>query len=533
MAMDNLALRIITQALSSKMEGAFLDKPFALGENQFAFPFHGSKDPSNGGRGTFIVSLGSQSPFICCSYDKFAKVAVNTPFFNALKKMAGCQIKAVSKYPGERIISLETEVHSTLIDTMNTGYDLIIELFPNSSNCYLVPQPYNNITALYKQSNDVFKDRYMSRGLPYIPPQNRTPLSEKDNTLELVEAKLSHSTFRLFKAYAETCGCDKALKDLLSSSALYVIDKNIEPFSFNNKDAKPISQEDIFSFFVKNQAAQAHRMSISSFHDEIKKARDIAFRKEKHLKEDLKAANKRLVYKDYGQELFLHQTEIAAGQESADLDGIHILLNPDLTPVENANSYFKRYHKAKVACSVLEPLIKQTEDEVTYLSNKLLQADKGCSEDLVQLKAELADEGYLKVKKNQRLPSIKKMEESAPHYLKSPDYKIGFGMNAFQNEKLTFSLAQPSDIFLHVKDYPGSHVVILSGDSEATRLLAAELALFLSDLDSGDVMAAPIRKVKKNKAKRGLVNVLEYKLITIHKIRAESIALFKESLRLY
>ena len=101
-------------------------------------------------------------------------------------------------------------------------------------------------------------------------------------------------------------------------------------------------------------------------------------------------------------------------------------------------------------------------------------------------------------------------------------------MNALQNEELTFNIAKKDDIFLHVDKAPGSHVVILGGDSNKTRLLASELALYLSNKNEGDVMIAKKQDVKKNKEAKGLVNVLNYKLITIKKIREESLSFFKD-----
>lgn len=184
MAIDNLVLKTIAKDLNDELTGAFFDKPFSLGESQFALPYHGGHNEENGGRGTLIIALNPSNPFLCYSYDRFMKVNLNTPFFNSLKDLAGCRIKAISKFEGERIITIETEVASSFIDSLNTGYDLVIEVFPQCPNCYLIPQPYNKITSLYKQSEDVFKERYMSRGLPYIPPVQRESLSANDTTFK-------------------------------------------------------------------------------------------------------------------------------------------------------------------------------------------------------------------------------------------------------------------------------------------------------------------------------------------------------------
>ena len=176
-------------------------------------------------------------------------------------------------------------------------------------------------------------------------------------------------------------------------------------------------------------------------------------------------------------------------------------------------------------------MIDKAQDEIDYLALKEKEALKGRGQDILQLKEELVQEGYLKNRQARRL-SPKHLEKAQPHYLVGDSYKIGFGLNAYQNEQLTFHIAQKTDIFVHVKDYPGSHVVILSGDSEKTRLLAAELALYLSDLDSGDVVVTPVREVKKNKNKKGLVTFHTYSLLTLHSVNESDKEMFAKLLKL-
>lgn len=533
MALDNLALETITDDLNSEMSGAFFDKPFALGQFYFALPYHSATNKSNGSRGTFIISLDPSNPFPCYSFDKFTKVSLNTPFFNSLKQLAGTRIKEVKKVRGERIIYVETEVGANQLETINTGYDLIIEFFPQRPNCYLLPLPYNKITSLYKETGDVFKDRYMARGFTYILPPTRSPINKDMTSLEEISSCLSRSTLRLFTDYQDRVGLKRALSDLIDSKSLFIIDKSIEPFSFDKKDAVKIETSSIFNYYVKDQKDQAKKIALSSLQEELLKAKKVYVKKKKNLEEDLKASKGKLCFKDYGQVLFLYQTDYIKGMSSFDKDGYHIPLDSKKNMVDNANLYFKKYKKAKIAYQTLGPLIKKTEDEITYIESKLLELDKGCSEDILQLKAELAEEGIIKDKKavfNQK--KLTKAHSSSPHYLKTNDYKIGFGMNAYQNEELTFNIANKDSYFLHVFNYPGAHVVILHGDSDSTRRLAAELALFLSNKEEGDVSISPLFKVKKNKEHRGLVNLLEYKLITIKKIRPESVALFKKELRM-
>ena len=530
MALDNLVIKNITSKLSYELEGAFFDKPFALAENQFALPFHASKNEENSRRGTFIINLNPSNPFITYSFDKFTKVNINTPFFNALKKLTGTKIKKVEKLEGERIVFIEAEVISKEIDTINTGYSLIIELFPQIPNCYLIREPDQKIESIYKDKGDIFSKRYMARGMTYLPPERRKNLDPLSSSLEEISSFLSFSTRRLFEEYCKKVGFDKAREELFNSSSLYLIDKSIEPLSFGKKDAVEIKVENLYSSLVINQKELAHSLALKDLKREINRAYQTAKKKKKNLEIDLKSANQRLVYMTYGQLLYSAQDLYQKGMTSIDIEGYHIYLNKDKDLSSNAQDYFKKYKKAKSALNILEPLISKTEDEIKYLESKLIQIDKGRGQDILELKEELYLEGYLKIKNASK--KTKHSSKAQPHYLTSPSYKIGFGMNAFQNETLTFTLAKKEDLFLHVKDYPSSHVVIFSDPNEDTKLLAAELSLYLSNLNSGDVYITPIKFVKKNKNKKGLVNLREYKIITLHKIRDSSLDLFKRELKI-
>jgi predicted ribosome quality control (RQC) complex YloA/Tae2 family protein len=127
---------------------------------------------------------------------------------------------------------------------------------------------------------------------------------------------------------------------------------------------------------------------------------------------------------------------------------------------------------------------------------------------------------------------VSKKHKYEPHYLILPQGKIGFGMNGLQNEELTFEIAAKDDIFFHVKDYPGSHVVLLEGkDNQDMKTLACELCLYLSHLDNGTIMIAKRKDVKKNPNKIGLVNILKYETLVVKFIREESLSLFKKALK--
>ena len=529
MAIDNLGLKIIANKLNDQLEGAFLDKPYALSNKHFAFSYHGGNQESNSGRGSLILCLEPNNPFITYSFNKYTKIQLNTPFFNSLKKLTGTQIESIKKLDGDRIIVINTKVINNTFDNINTGYLLIIELFPQQPNAYIIPLPYNKVVSIYKQHDDITSSRYITRGTTYIPPSKLDGISYEDDTFEKASKKLSFSTRKLFEKYIQDKDFATCLNQLLESNQLYLINNNIEPFHFGIEPITKINVENIYDTYISNQAALAKQYNNLELINTVKRQIELSKKKLAHIQKDLQSANNKMVYMEYGQIIMLNQLDISLGQQFLDYENYHINLDPKLTSIENANKYFKLYHKAKSARVILTPLIEKCQKEIEYLQGVLLQIDKGTNQDILEIKQELALQGYLKDKTiNPKRLSSKKTY--SPHYLITDYCKIGFGNNSLQNEELTFNIARKDNIFMHVANYPGSHVVILEGDCDQTRLLAAELCLYLSSLDSGDIMYTTKSNVKKNKEKRGLVNLLEYKLITLNKIRPSSIELFNKTL---
>lgn len=143
---------------------------------------------------------------------------------------------------------------------------------------------------------------------------------------------------------------------------------------------------------------------------------------------------------------------------------IVIPLDPVRTPQENAQKYFAKYNKQKRTFEALTQLIRETEDEITYLesiSNALDIAQ--AEEDLAQISEELTETGYIRRKYSKKKPKI----TSRPfHYLSSDGYHIYVGKNNLQNEELTFHFASGGDWWFHAKGVPGSHVIVKSDGKE-------------------------------------------------------------------
>ena len=89
--------------------------------------------------------------------------------------------------------------------------------------------------------------------------------------------------------------------------------------------------------------------------------------------------------------------------------------------------------------------------------------EKYKEEDLVEIKEELTQSGYIRRKGGTKKAKI----TSRPfHYLSSDGFHIYVGKNNFQNDELTFKFATGNDWWFHAKGIPGSHVVVKTEGKE-------------------------------------------------------------------
>ena len=191
---------------------------------------------------------------------------------------------------------------------------------------------------------------------------------------------------------------------------------------------------------------------------------------------------------------------------------ITIVLEARLSPLENANAYYKKYNKAKRANVVLLEQIQQTSEQIFYLQSLEIALDNVSSnEEIQELKIELEVLGLFKAAKKTK-NKTKKTLSSPWKFRVDADTVIYVGKNNQQNDQLTFKIAKTNDLWFHVQKLPGSHVVIkkTSGQPAATEIqLAAELALYFSKgKNSSNVPVDYTQRKnvwKANGAKPGLV----------------------------
>lgn len=191
-------------------------------------------------------------------------------------------------------------------------------------------------------------------------------------------------------------------------------------------------------------------------------------------------------YRRNGELLTTFLSQVPKGASSVELANYYennavltIDLNPALSPNQNAQKYFQKYQKLKNAVKIVKQQISQTEREIAYLDSVLSQLELAGPMDIDTIKEELIQEGYIK-KRN--LKKRSKETKSLPEKFYSQDGTlILVGKNNLQNDQLTLKLAKKTDIWLHAKDIPGSHVIIKADQpTQETLVDAAMLAAYYS-----------------------------------------------------
>jgi predicted ribosome quality control (RQC) complex YloA/Tae2 family protein len=196
-----------------------------------------------------------------------------------------------------------------------------------------------------------------------------------------------------------------------------------------------------------------------------------------------------------------------------------IALDPRLSPVENAQRYFKRYKKAKSAAEEIPALLQRAELEMRYLDQLETDLDLAANRPEIQeVEASLAEAGYIREKRRKQ-----KVGRSQPLTVNSQDGLIILvGKNSRQNEEVTFRRAAPGDLWLHVRGVPGAHVIVKTGGREvpeATLRQAAQLAAYYSQARGSARVAVDyterryVRRIKG--AAPGLVSYTQEKTIRI------------------
>lgn len=196
-------------------------------------------------------------------------------------------------------------------------------------------------------------------------------------------------------------------------------------------------------------------------------------------------------------------------------DVLRVPLDSALSATRNAQKYFKDYKKASTAAGMLDELIKKAQLDLEYLESvaQFLETAKSTL-DFEMIKEELIQSKYLK---NARRKNKRPLKSNPHKYISNQGFTILVGKNNLMNDELTMKMAAKSDLWLHAKNMPGSHVIVLANSEtipNETITFAAQIAAFYSKGSASGQVAVDytlVRNLKKpTGAKPGKVIYHEY-----------------------
>ena len=269
-------------------------------------------------------------------------------------------------------------------------------------------------------------------------------------------------------------------------------------------------------YYSAKDKAERLRQKGKDLHKLVGNLIDRTQRKQIARKEELADSTDNEKYRIYGELLTANLHNLEKGMKTADVfnyyDGstLTVKLDPRLTGNQNAQKYYKEYKKKQTAVKVLTDLIAKGEIELEYLKSVEYAVNSAKTEaELMLIRSELHDAGYLKYYKNREK---KQKPRDFIRYESSEGFLILIGRNNVQNDKLTMKTARGKDLWFHVKNAPGSHVVVMSEGRDIpvqTQNEAAMLAAYYSSYSGQakvEVDYTFVKNIKKtNDLKPGMV----------------------------
>ncbi|MDD3422746.1 MAG: NFACT family protein [Bacilli bacterium] len=534
MAFDGLVFRRITTLVSKEVTNARIERIGALSSTDFAFELY-----NDGKRETLLLSMNPTASFFTIIPSEQRNYLPNEHFINLLHThIEGGVIRSFKQCNLDRILEIEVSKRNDIGDFIPKK--LYLEFLGRMTNLILVKEDGKIIDALHRMGPNEATKRTLYAGAEYrIPPlkEMQDPLSATYNP-NLTYSTQFYGVSTLLEAEwnNEKYGTPEIhdfVQQLLNSTNIYIgTIKNKKEFHlmplhlFKGEYKTERWNQGIYNFYQGQLQDQQRNESSSELIPLIKKDLTKASKKQTNLLQDYENALKAPEYQKYADLLYTYADLEKTGLKSITIEGITIPLNPALSVSKNATKYYDKYHKGKNAIIAIQEQIDIVKQLIEYFELLEIQVTDSDPKSLLEIKQELAEQGYLKKQakpvKNKQKKTYNVMEFTSPDGI-----SIHVGRNNIQNDYLTFGLANYDEYFFHVKDFPGAHVIVHSNKplSEATIRSAANLAAYYSKArfsSTVPVNYTQVKNIKKPKGyKFGQVILKSYKTIYIDPINAD------------
>ena len=454
MAFDGITIAAVVKELKDKAEGGRIYKIAQPEKDELLLTIK-----NNGGQTRIVMSADASLPLLYLT-DKNKTSPMTAPNFCMLlrKHLQNARIISVTQPGLERIVKFELE-HLNELGDICRKY-LVIELMGKHSNIIFYDDNNLIIDSIKHISGMVSSVREVLPGREYFIPKTQ----DKKELLELSKdeyrATLKSCTLPAFKAIYNCftgispciaheilfrCNIDAdmpmqdidedSLEDLCSEieNLAYkikngefipnVVYENKVPVEYAVMRLTSYGKDDTVSYesvseLLENYYAEKNTVTrIRQRSVDLRRIVQTAL--ERNVKKydlqvkQLKDTEKREKYRIYGELLNAYGYGVEQGAKSMEAlnyytnEMITVPLDPMLTAGENAKKYFDKYQKLKRTFEALTKLTKETKDEIDHLASVSTALDIAVKEeDLVQIKEELIESGYIRRKGNAKREKI-------------------------------------------------------------------------------------------------------------------------------
>ncbi|HEC2156269.1 TPA: NFACT family protein [Staphylococcus delphini] len=434
------------------------------------------------------------------------------------KHLEGGRILAIRQIGNDRRIEMDVESKDEIGDTIHRT--VILEIMGKHSNLILVNEERKILEGFKHLTPNTNQFRTVMPGFQYEAP----PTQHKQNPYEYTGAQvLQHIDFNAGKIDRQLLQTFEGFSPLLTkeiTSRRHFMTTQTLPEAFDEVMAEtkaapqPVfhknhetGKEDFY--FMKLQQFYDDCVTYDSLHELLDRFYDARGERErvKQRANDLVKLVQQLLQKYqnklsklvdeqagteekenqqlYGELITANIYQLKPGDRQLETvnyytgENVTIPLNPQKSPAENAQYYYKQYNRMKTRERELTHQITLTEENIAYFENIEQQLSHIQVHEIDDIREELAEQGFIKQKKQQKKKKQQKIQLQS--YVSTDGDTILVGKNNKQNDYLTNKRAQKSHLWFHTKDIPGSHVVILNdAPSDKTIEEAAMIAAYFS-----------------------------------------------------
>ena len=539
MAFDGLFIHSLLNSVKPKIINGRLSKIYQPFEQDLVLTFRKERKNIQ-----LLLSANAQYPRFYITSQTIANPDKAPTFVMVLRKyLEGSVLKEIEQLGVDRIVNFNFSNRNELGDQVQLV--LSLELMGRHSNVILYDQKSGHIIDLLKRINpDENRVRLLLPKAKYELP----PLISGINGFEITEKEFREKTMHSdpvdfasqiggldrddrqeLTGYLEddfSYSSFKTFMDQFNKKGAFILKtpknkRKIFPYlpyhlNLTKESADPDINHALDEFYeyqsnqdwVRQKSAQIERLIKNEYKKLTKKI--------VKLKKQLEQAENSEGYRIQGEILNANLSQVKPGMAEVSLPNYYdnncplkIKLDVALSPARNAQKYFTKYKKLRDSIKHVKEQISIAQDSLDYFDSVQTAIDNAEPQDIDQINEELMNQGYLK--KPQKPKRKKKItEKNLNKFRISSGKTVLVGKNNLQNDWLTLKKANKTDIWFHVKNIPGSHVILQSAEAtdEDIRETAEIAAYFSKAKNSAHVQVDYVqdKRVKKpNGAKPGFV----------------------------